>query len=220
MTASVPVYAAASDPRERRREQRGWYFYDWAYSAFNTTVVTVFLGPFLTAIDRGGRRRRRLRPPARHPCPRRGRSSRTSSRSRSLLQVIVLPLVGASPTASSARSELLAVFALRRRARDDGPVLRRRRPLPARRRRCSSSPTSRSARRSSSTTPSCPRSPSPDERDAVSSRGWAFGYLGGGLLLLLNLVLCTCHDVARAQRGPRGPHQPAVGGPLVGAASR
>ncbi len=28
-----------------------------------------------------------------------------------------------------------------------------------------------------------------DERDAVSSRGWAFGYLGGGLLLALNLAL-------------------------------
>jgi UMF1 family MFS transporter len=28
----------------------------------------------------------------------------------------------------------------------------------------------------------------PDERDRVSSRGWALGYLGGGLLLALNLV--------------------------------
>src|SRR5581483_4454030 len=29
----------------------------------------------------------------------------------------------------------------------------------------------------------------PEERDAVSSRGWAIGYLGGGILLALNLVL-------------------------------
>jgi UMF1 family MFS transporter len=29
----------------------------------------------------------------------------------------------------------------------------------------------------------------PDERDAVSSRGFGFGYLGGGVLLLLNLIL-------------------------------
>src|SRR5690606_31882697 len=28
----------------------------------------------------------------------------------------------------------------------------------------------------------------PDERDKVSSTGWAAGYLGGGLLLALNLV--------------------------------
>ncbi|MFL6090546.1 MAG: MFS transporter [Aeromicrobium sp.] len=31
----------------------------------------------------------------------------------------------------------------------------------------------------------------PDERDRISSRGWAFGYLGGGLLLALNLVFVT-----------------------------
>src|SRR5687768_11561480 len=32
------------------REIRGWYFYDWANSAFSTTVVTVFLGPYLTSV--------------------------------------------------------------------------------------------------------------------------------------------------------------------------
>ncbi len=31
----------------------------------------------------------------------------------------------------------------------------------------------------------------PDERDAVSSKGWALGYLGGGLLLALNLVIVS-----------------------------
>jgi UMF1 family MFS transporter len=34
-----------------------------------------------------------------------------------------------------------------------------------------------------------PRLAGPDDRDRVSSRGWALGYLGGGLLLLLNLVV-------------------------------
>ena len=34
----------------------------------------------------------------------------------------------------------------------------------------------------------------PDERDRVSSRGWAFGYLGGGLLLAINLVVVLGHD--------------------------
>src|SRR5512139_1365443 len=33
-----------------KRERVGWYFYDWANSAFSTTVVTVFLGPYLTSI--------------------------------------------------------------------------------------------------------------------------------------------------------------------------
>ncbi|MCW2799106.1 MAG: transporter [Aeromicrobium sp.] len=31
----------------------------------------------------------------------------------------------------------------------------------------------------------------PDDRDRISSQGWAFGYLGGGLLLALNLALVT-----------------------------
>ena len=33
-----------------------------------------------------------------------------------------------------------------------------------------------------------------DERDHVSSRGWALGYLGGGLLLAVNLVMVLGHD--------------------------
>lgn len=33
-----------------------------------------------------------------------------------------------------------------------------------------------------------------DERDRASSRGWAWGYLGGGLLLAINLVIVEGHD--------------------------
>ena len=33
-----------------------------------------------------------------------------------------------------------------------------------------------------------------EERDRASSRGWAWGYLGGGLLLLVNLVMFLGHD--------------------------
>ena len=36
--------------RALRRERFGWYSYDWAMSVFNTSVTTVFLGPYLTAI--------------------------------------------------------------------------------------------------------------------------------------------------------------------------
>jgi UMF1 family MFS transporter len=35
---------------------------------------------------------------------------------------------------------------------------------------------------------------SPDQRDKVSSQGWALGYLGGGLLLLINLGLLRLMD--------------------------
>ena len=34
----------------RRQEQRAWYFYDWANSAYVTTVATVLFAPYLTAV--------------------------------------------------------------------------------------------------------------------------------------------------------------------------
>ncbi|KOX07830.1 MFS transporter [Nocardiopsis sp. NRRL B-16309] len=38
------------DPRQRRREQRGWYLYDWANSVFITSVVTVLIGPYMSTL--------------------------------------------------------------------------------------------------------------------------------------------------------------------------
>ena len=40
-----------------------------------------------------------------------------------------------------------------------------------------------------------------NERDRVSSRGWAFGYLGGGLLLVLNLAVYLGHDAFGLSEG-------------------
>ena len=42
----------AAPPSSTLPERTGWYFYDWAMSAFSTTVITVFLGPFLTAVTK------------------------------------------------------------------------------------------------------------------------------------------------------------------------
>ena len=67
-----------------------------------------------------------------------------------------------------------------------------------------------------STTRCCAGSPSPDERDRVSSRGWALGYLGGGLLLAAEPRAGHAARPRRALRGRRGPGQHAVGGPVVG----
>lgn len=39
-----------------------------------------------------------------------------------------------------------------------------------------------------------PQIAEPDERDTVSSRGWAFGYTAGSFVLILNLVLFQAHD--------------------------
>src|SRR3972149_7891632 len=48
MTA-IPV-AVQDVPVNDKREIRGWAFYDWANSAFSTTVGTVFLGPYLASL--------------------------------------------------------------------------------------------------------------------------------------------------------------------------
>jgi MFS transporter, UMF1 family len=41
----------------------------------------------------------------------------------------------------------------------------------------------------------------PDQRDAVSSRAWAFGYAGGFILLLVNLGVVTAHDALGMSQG-------------------
>ena len=38
------------DPQGRRQEWRAWYVYDWANSAFLTTAAGVLLGPYVTAL--------------------------------------------------------------------------------------------------------------------------------------------------------------------------
>jgi len=40
-----------------------------------------------------------------------------------------------------------------------------------------------------------------DERDDASSRGWAWGYIGGGLLLAVNLVMVLAHDSFGISKG-------------------
>ena len=56
---------------------------------------------------------------------------------------------------------------------------------------------------------------SEDQRDRVSSFGWAMGYLGDGLLLLLNLAFYLVQRQAGRPPGPGGAHQPGLGRGLV-----
>jgi UMF1 family MFS transporter len=169
-------------------EQRGWYWYDWANSVFTTSVTTVFLGPYLSDVAEtaAGGRNGTLHPLG---IPVAADSVFPYLLSLSaLVQVFVLPVVGALADRTRRKRELLAVLAYA------GSLATAALFLVSGGRYLLGVGLFLLAN-------TCfgasivvyyswlPEIAGPDERDAVSSRGWAWGYLGGGLLLALNLVL-------------------------------
>jgi UMF1 family MFS transporter len=194
--STQPGAPQAAPTAERRREQRAWYFYDWANSAYVTTTATVLFGPYLTVVAKQA------------ACPDLPSDARcgtdlsvlglipVSPGSLALYTVtfatvvsaLVLPLVGAIVDRSGRKRTIMARFAWLGAlsaasmvfvAGDNwqlGVLLQV----------------------VASLSLGCSlvvydailcEIATPDERDAVSSRGWALGYLGGGLLLAINLGL-------------------------------
>ena len=43
-------FSLALHGKRSTAEQRGWYVYDFAQSAFSTTAIALFLGPYLTIL--------------------------------------------------------------------------------------------------------------------------------------------------------------------------
>lgn len=178
---------AAGTPEFSRREQWGWYFYDWANSAFPTTVVTLFLGPYLTSLAvtaagaNGSTKILGL-----HIAPRAVWPFLVSV--SVLTQVLALPLVGAIADYGRRKRELLGAFAytgalataLMCLLKGSSVLLGAGLFLVA-----------NFAFGASVVIYNAflPEIAPPGQRDAVSSNGWAVGYLGGGLLLGLNLWL-------------------------------
>jgi UMF1 family MFS transporter len=176
-----------------RRERVGWYMYDWANSAFYTTVVTVFLGPYLTSIAEhaaGCHTDEACKTAEIHPlgiamAP--GSLFAYTVALSVLLTVFVLPVAGAIADRSARKKELLALFAYIGSAATValvfltggrymlGVVLF----ILANLAFGASVVVYYSF---------LPQISGPDERDKVSSIGWAVGYIGGGLLLLLNVA--------------------------------
>jgi len=177
---------------ERRREQRGWYFYDWANSAFSTTVVTVIGGPYLTAVTGSAAGADGFVNPLGIPVSAGAFFPYVISLSV-FLQVIILPVVGAIADRSQRKKRLLALFAyvgsvatmgmyfIGGSAYLAGGLLF----LVANLSFGASIVVYNSF---------LPEIAEPEERDRVSSRGWAFGYLGGGLVLAANLALFFARD--------------------------
>lgn len=191
--AGLPAGApTALDPALARR-RKGWFLYGWGAHAFQTTVLGVFLGPYITDLAQnaaGGEK---------HHLHVFGTTILAESffpfavTAAALLEAAVLPLVGALADRSGRTRQLLtlamsvgvvatllfytvtgqaylyggALFVIANLGYGCANVL---------------------------ANGYLPALAVPDERNAVSSRGWAIGYLGGAVLLALNLALYTLHD--------------------------
>jgi MFS transporter, UMF1 family len=177
-----------------KREIFGWAMYDWANSAFSTTIGTVFLGPYLASLAAKAASLSPDKMAHFFGIPVAPDSFFPYCISFSvLMQVLFLPILGAIADYSHRRKQMMQIFAT------IGAVA--------------------TILMFFVTTPLwwlggvlyiianlafgasivfynsyLPDIASEDQRDRVSSYGWAMGYLGDGLLLLLNLILYTFSD--------------------------
>ncbi len=186
--------AIATPQPNDRREIFGWAMYDWANSAFSTTVGTVFLGPYLASLARDAAAAAGTTTASFFGIPIAPDSFMPYCISFSVgLQVIFLPILGAIADYSHMRKGMLQLFALIGAAstiamfliQGDlwglGGVL-----FVIANLSFGAAIVFYNAY--------LPDIASEEQRDRVSSFGWAMGYLGGGLLLVLNLALFLFRD--------------------------
>ncbi|WP_326612976.1 MFS transporter [Streptomyces scopuliridis] len=183
---------SADEASERRREQRGWYFYDFACSVYSTSVLTVFLGPYLTSVAKAAADADGFVRPLGIPIRAGSVFAYTVSVSI-VVAVVVMPLVGAAADRSGRKKPLLALAAYLGAGATAGMFFLDgdRYLLGALLLIVANASLAVSMVLYNAY---LPQIAGPEERDAVSSRGWAFGYTSGALVLVLNLVLYTGHD--------------------------
>ena len=177
-----------------QREIFGWAMYDWANSAFSTTVGTVFLGPYVASLARTAAETAGTATASFLGIPVAPDSFFPYCISLSVgLQVLFLPVLGAIADYSHLRKQMMRLFAtigavatillffvtgslwwlggvlfiLANLAFGAAIVFYN---------------------------AYLPDIASEEERDRVSSYGWAMGYLGGGILLALNLAFYLFSD--------------------------
>ncbi|MFF1359268.1 MFS transporter [Streptomyces sp. NPDC058297] len=189
---TVRAQTAGDDAAQRRREQRGWYFYDWACSVYSTSVLTVFLGPYLTAVAKSAADADGFVHPLGIPV-RAGAFFAYTVSASVIISILVMPLAGAAADRTGRKKPLLAISAYLGAAATAGMFF-----LDGDRYLLggfllvvanASLAVSMVLYNSY-----LPQIAPPEERDAVSSRGWAFGYASGALVLVANLVLYSGHD--------------------------
>ncbi|MDQ1522741.1 MAG: transporter, family [Pyrinomonadaceae bacterium] len=183
------THQRSGERKNDRREVFGWMMYDWANSAFSTTVAGVMLGQYVTRLaqvalgDNG-------------TLISFGALGSVTAKSffpfcisiSVFLQVFLLPILGAIADYSNLKKRLLALFcylgvaatclmfAVTGKLYVAGGVL-----FIVANLSFGAALVFYNA--------FLPEITSEDERDKVSSRGFALGYAGGGLLLALNLLL-------------------------------
>ena len=205
MSAGMTPGIADLSPLARRREQKAWYWYDWANSAYFTTILTVLFGPYMIAVSKA----------AAPPCAGDGCVEKVNVlgvgiaagslggflvTASTLIGAVVLPLVGAVIDRSPRKRVHMAGYAWAGAAFaaslffmtgdkwQIGAVA-----IVASNILVGCSLVAHNAILNDIATE--------DERDRVSSRGWAWGYLGGGLLLLVNLGMVLGHDSLGMSKG-------------------
>jgi UMF1 family MFS transporter len=176
----------------KKSVRRSWYLYDWANSAFSTTVISLFIGPYLTSVAESGADASGMislwgldmRPGSLYPY---------AVSFSVFAQVFLLPIVGGIADRIKSRNGLLAIFAYIGSistmflyfVKDGRYALGAFLLIIANISFGAALVVANSYLQDLA---------APDKRDTVSSRGWAFGYAGGGLLLLLNLVLYAGYE--------------------------
>lgn len=177
---------------ERRREQRGWYFYDFACSVYSTSVLTVFLGPYLTSVAKAAADADGFVHPLGIPI-RAGSVFAYAVSVSVVVAVLLMPLAGAVADRTGRKKPLLAVAAYVGATATTGMFFLdgERYLLGAFLLIVANASLSVSMVLYNAYLPQIAE---PDERDAVSSRGWAFGYTSGALVLVLNLVVYSGHE--------------------------
>lgn len=183
------------------REQRAWYWYDWANSAYITTTATVIIGPYLTSLANNA------------ACPdlAEGVTCRNPVMLLGLFPVLPGALHPFLATLSTVISAVLLIFVGAAADRSAHPH------------RWLGGTAAVGAVAASLMfflqgdnwqlgawlmiiasfaagasfvvyDAILVRIAGPDDRDRVSSRGWAMGYLGGGLLLAMNFLLMSSYE--------------------------
>ena len=227
MTTIDPAGIADLGPLERAKEQKAWYWYDWANSAFYTTVLTVLFGPYM--IEVAGKAAGCTEFERENDCAKTvsigfldlaaGSLPFYLTSFATIFSAFLLPVVGAMVDRSPRKKVHMAGFAwagaffcgllffMKGENWQLGAVC-----IVAASVLAGCSIISYSAILCEISTE--------EERDHVSSRGWAFGYLGGGLLLVVNLGARPRQRRDRAEHRHGRAHLPALRRACGGRCSR